>query len=83
MKNLCLDGVKIGERKHILVTGVLQCRYGKRVQVEELRVRRVNFWENEVFERNGDGSFRTQPAVRDSSDIVLRGERVGDGNGED
>ena len=63
MENLSLDGVKIRERIHRFVAGVLQSRHGQWVEIEEFRVRRVDLGEDEVFEGNGDSGLCPQPAI--------------------
>ena len=52
------------------------------MKIEKFSVWWVDFWENEVFERNGDCRLRSKPAVRYGSDNVLRRERVGYGDGK-
>ena len=55
---------------------------GQRAQVEQLGVRRVLLWQDEVAEGDGQRRLGAEPRVGDDADEVLRRQRVEDGDGE-
>ena len=77
-----LDRVELGERR--LVEGGILTERGdrERLQVEQLRVRRILLWQDEVAEGDRQRRLRHQPAVGHDANEVLRWEGVGDWHGE-
>lgn len=83
VKDLSLDGVEVLELVELLQPAVLEHRRRERRQVEQGGVRRVTLRQDEVLEREWLVYLAAQPAVRDGAHVVLGGQRLEDGDGED
>mmetsp|Transcript_146031 Transcript_146031/g.364121 ORF Transcript_146031/g.364121 Transcript_146031/m.364121 type:complete len:308 (+) Transcript_146031:2311-3234(+) len=84
-EGLRLNGVEhlkaLGRKQLLRVRGA-QRRERQRLQVKELRVRRVLLRQDEVPEGDRQQRLRVDPSVGDDADEVLRGQRLSDGHGE-
>lgn len=78
VEHLTLDRVKVLEAKQLLVGRVLEGRDRKWLEVEELGVRWVELWKDQVLEGDCHDRLRPQPTVRGHTDKVLRGEGLKD-----
>ena len=61
MKQLCLDGVEVGELVEHLEAGVVQGCHWQRLKVQQVSVGRVALGQDQVLERQGAVSLATDP----------------------
>ena len=57
--------------------------YRKRLKIEQIRVRRMSFRQDEMLEGDCAVGLAADPPVRDRPDVILRRQRLEDRNGED
>ncbi len=82
MKNLGLHGVEIGEFVQLLIARIAEGSDRQRMEVQQLGVRWVELWKDEVLEGNGHHRLCLKPAIRSSTHKVLRRKRLKDWNSE-
>ena len=82
VEELRLDRVEVLEWVQLLQLRVVQRRHRQRLQVEQVRVRRVPVGQDQVLERDRVRQFGGQPPVADDAHVVLRRQRLEDWNRE-
>lgn len=82
MKDLGLNRVKIQEIIQLLVVGIVQSRHRKRMKIQQLCMRWVDLWQNQMLERDGYHCFCMKPSIREGTNKILRRKRLKDRNSE-